>query len=137
MGLFSRSPESGPGLPEYVIVTSPRARHVRLTIRAGEPVRVTLPRGVPQRAAAEAVASSLPWIERTRARVESRADAARARVREPLPDVIELPGLGTAYAVRYRMTAASGVRAIERDPGVLTVEGHVTCLLYTSDAADE
>jgi predicted metal-dependent hydrolase len=123
MGLFTGRSRD---LPEYVVVVSPRARRVRLTIRAGEPVRVTIPRGFPARKAAGIVADSLPWIERTRRRVELRAEALRERATEPLPDDVALPGVGLSFEVVYRRTEATGVRAVVRAPGVLTVEGRVS-----------
>ena len=125
MGLFSRPPRADP-LPEYVVVVSPRARRVRLTVKPGEPVRVTVPRGFPARKAAEVVAGATAWIARTRERVEAQAEAVRDRAAEPLPDVVDLPGVGLTYEVLYRRTQASGVRAIVRTPGVVTVEGRVS-----------
>ena len=124
MGLFS-GPRRDATLPEYTVVVSARARRVRLTVKAGEPVRVTVPRGFPARKAAEVVADALPWIERTRRRVEARAAAVRERASEPLPDVVDLPGIGLRFEVLYRRTQATGVRAIVRTPGVLTLEGAV------------
>ena len=124
MGFFDRSGLAP--LPEYVVVVSDRARRVRLTVRAGEPVRVTVPRGFPVRRAAGFVAGSLPWIARTRERVERRAAVLRERAGEPLPDVVELPGIGLRAEVVYRRTGARGVRAIERTRGTVTVEGCVS-----------
>jgi predicted metal-dependent hydrolase len=125
MGLFSGRRRREP-LPDYVVVVSPRARRARLTLTAGEPVRVTLPRGVPVGRAADVVADALPWIERTRLRLEAQAQTARDRAAEPLPDVVELPAVAQTWEVVYRRTEASGVRAVVRSPLAVTIEGRVS-----------
>ena len=124
MGLFTGG--RTPGLPDFIVVVSARARRVRLTVKAGEPVRVTVPRGFPTRKAEGVVSDALPWIERTRTRVEKRASMLRERVSEPLPDDVALPAIGLLLEVVYRRTEAAGVRAIVRSPGVLTIEGRVS-----------
>jgi len=124
MGLFAAGRPAR--LPEFVVVVSARARRVRLTVKAGEPVRVTVPRGFPTRKAAGVVADALPWIERTRDRVEMRASMLRERASEPLPDAVALPGIGLLFEVVYRRTEASRVRGIVRSPGVLHIEGWVS-----------
>jgi len=77
---------------EYRIRRSPRARRVRVTVDADGSVTVTLPRRVPDKAAAEAVQELAPWIARRR-RVLARAAAEVARV----PGTV--PYLGTTLAL--------------------------------------
>lgn len=63
---------------EYRIRRSARARRVRVTVDHDGAVTVTLPRRVPERAAADAVAELAPWIARRR-RTLARVAAEVAR----------------------------------------------------------
>jgi predicted metal-dependent hydrolase len=49
---------------EYTVRRSPRARRVRVNVRAHTDVEVVLPAHAPERAAAAAVRELAPWIER-------------------------------------------------------------------------
>ena len=69
---------------EYRIRRSPRARRVRVTVDPDGTVTVTLPRRMPDRAAAEAVEELAPWIARRR-RTFARAAAENARVPGTVP----------------------------------------------------
>jgi predicted metal-dependent hydrolase len=69
---------------EYRIRRSPRARRVRVTVDGDGNVLVTLPRRLPERAAAEAVAELEPWIARRR-RALARAAAELRRAPGTVP----------------------------------------------------
>ena len=58
--------------PEYVIRRSPRTRRVRLQIEEGGQTVVTMPLGVPERAAAELFERHRQWIERQLLKFEER-----------------------------------------------------------------
>jgi predicted metal-dependent hydrolase len=70
--------------PEYRVRRSARARRVRVTVEGDGEIRVTLPRRVPARAAAEAVRELAPWIERRRAELV-RAATEVSRVPGTVP----------------------------------------------------
>src|SRR5919108_6563749 len=69
---------------EYRIRRSPRARRVRVTVDQDGSVLVTLPRRVPERAAAEAVEELGAWIARRR-RALARAAAEIVRPAGTVP----------------------------------------------------
>lgn len=66
-----------PGVTEYTLRRSPRARRVRVSVEQDGAVQVTLPRRAPARAADDAIRELEPWIERRR-RALARAAAERA-----------------------------------------------------------
>jgi predicted metal-dependent hydrolase len=66
-----------PGVTEYTLRRSPRARRVRVSVEQDGAVQVTLPRRAPARAAHDAIRELEPWIERRR-RALARAAAVRA-----------------------------------------------------------
>jgi len=82
-----------PGVTEYQLRRSPRARRVRVSVEADGSVRVTLPRRAPARAAEEALSELAPWIARRRAQL---ARAASENPRTPGT----VPYLGTELALR-------------------------------------
>jgi predicted metal-dependent hydrolase len=91
---------------------------VRLVMSAAGELVVVVPRRFDQRRVPAIVQEKLPWIERTRARVEARrAAAAAAALEEPsLPECIDLPALGETWWVEYRAPAAGGAgRAAARE----------------------
>jgi hypothetical protein len=78
--LFLFAPEPAPALPpaepEVVFVRSDRARHYRLTLRRDGSAVATIPRRGSEREAQRFVEQHRAWLERARARQESRPRAA-------------------------------------------------------------
>jgi predicted metal-dependent hydrolase len=102
---------------------SPRARRVRLVMRADATLEVVVPRRFPKREIPGLVESKRDWIERTRSRMLARKHELET---DPprLPDRIVLAALGEEWPVEYRL-AASGARrtAVREIAGRLVVTG--------------
>jgi predicted metal-dependent hydrolase len=97
-------------LPDFSVRVSNRARHVRLVITAGGDLTVVVPRRFDQRRIGRIVEEKIPWIERTRARLETRRAAAEALAAlddGSMPECVELPALGEVWAVEYRARPAA------------------------------
>lgn len=109
-------------LPEYSVRVSPRARHVRLVMRADRGLEVVIPRGFGRRHIPALVESKRDWIERAATRVEARqrrfeADPPR------LPDRIVLSALGEEWVVEYCRGAAPAGAVARESAGRLVVTG--------------
>jgi len=92
-------------LPAFSVRISSRARRVRLIMTAGGELTVVVPRRFDQRRIAGIVEEKIPWIERTRARLQARSAAAEALAAlddGSAPERVELPALGEVWAVEYR-----------------------------------
>jgi predicted metal-dependent hydrolase len=120
----SRHVPAAGDLPAYDIVVSPRARRVRLRMLPGAPVRVTIPRRFPMREVAGIVREALPWIERTRQRVERAHEVELARRAAPIPASIHLAALELTLPVVLRASDATGVR-VRESAGRVVVSGAV------------
>lgn len=102
------SPDPWP--PDYTVRISARAKRVRLTVSPREGLVVVLPRGVPTARAAEAVEHHAEWVRRALERTaEHRAHVASA-TGVPIPDSIDLPGVGLRLRVEVRPASGAGVR---------------------------
>lgn len=111
-------------LPAHGIRVSPRARHARITVTPHDGVVVVIPRRYDRRHVPGLLRQRASWIERALARTaEQRAHLAAAAA-APLPDRVELPGIGLAFDVEYRATTSAGVRAGQRG-GRLRLSGEV------------
>ncbi len=102
---------------------SPRARRVRLVLRADGALEVVVPRRFDKRAVPGIVEAKRDWVERTRLKLEARrrelpADPPR------LPDRIMLGALGEEWTVEYRLAASGAARtAVRESSGRLIVTG--------------
>ncbi len=116
--------------PEFTLRVSDRARHVRLVITERGELLVVVPRRFDRLAIPGIIEAKRAWIERARARVETRRDGSGPADGSgaALPDRVVLPALGEEWQVEYRPpSAAVGGRrgAVARAaPGGILV---VTC----------
>ena len=89
---------------------SARARRIRVDVRPGGEVVLTIPRRVPRDAAWRFLEQSRPWIERTRARLARSAPRPPPALRWDGGDTIPLRGAAAAV----RVEVVSGRRATAR-----------------------
>lgn len=86
--------------PEYSVRVSPRARRVRLVMRASG-LEVVVPHGISLRGIPRLLEERREWIRRASQRIEEE----RRRLKEDpprLPDRITLPAVGEEWVVEYR-----------------------------------
>jgi predicted metal-dependent hydrolase len=108
---------------DYTVRVSPRARRVRLVIKADGTLEVVVPRRFAKRAIPGIVESKRDWVERTRVKLEARRRELQA---DPprLPDRIMLGALGEEWMVEYRLAAFGVTRTgVRESPGRLVVTG--------------
>jgi predicted metal-dependent hydrolase len=97
-------------LPAHSVRVSTRAKRARLVVTAAEGLVVVVPRGFPVRRVPELLRTHAAWVERALARTAERRGHLDALADSPLPERIELPGVGLLWTVDARATASAGVR---------------------------
>jgi predicted metal-dependent hydrolase len=111
-------------IPDYTVRVSARARRVRLVVTPADGLVVVVPRGFATRRIDAIVREHTVWIARTMERTSERRAHLAALADAPVPDAIEMPGIGVRWSVVLRPTSAHGVRGrVEGD--VLTLTGQV------------
>lgn len=109
---------------EVRILTSPRARHVRLNISAHAGLTVTVPRGFDLHALPQILERKRSWIMTHLGRFSGISGApGRVPPADP-PAVIELPALEEKWAVVYLRSRTRRIGVTE-EPGRLTVYGAI------------
>ncbi len=97
--------------PEHTVRVSTRARHVRLSVNARDGLVVVVPKGFPRRNIPGVLRENAAWIGRATQRVAERRERLRGLETAPLPDRIELPGIGVSWGIELRPGETSGVRS--------------------------
>jgi predicted metal-dependent hydrolase len=120
-------------MPDYTVRVSKRARRVRLVVTPGEGLVVVVPHGFPAGRVGAVVHEHSEWIERTLERTAERRAHVAALAGAPVPEAIEMPGIGVRWRVSLHPSAATGVRGVVRD-GVLTLTGEVADTAACYDA---
>jgi predicted metal-dependent hydrolase len=110
--------------PDYTVRVSLRARRVRLVVTPAEGLVVVVPKGFPTRRIREVVREHALWIERTLERTSERRAHLAGLADAPVPDTIDMPGIGVRWRVELRPGDAAGVRGTLHD-GTLTLAGNV------------
>lgn len=110
--------------PEYTVRISARARRVRLVVTAAEGLVVVVPHGFATGGIDEIVRAHAPWIERTMDRTSERRAHVAALADAPVPDAVDMPGIGVRWRVELRPGATAGVRGTVRGE-TLTLAGGV------------
>lgn len=111
-------------LPPFSVRRSARARRVRLTVSVREGLVVTLPQGVRDAVAIDAVRQRAAWARRHLAATEARRAAITASPEALLPSRVELRAFGESWPVEYRQGGGTGVRAACRG-AALVVSGDI------------
>jgi predicted metal-dependent hydrolase len=117
---------------EYTIRVSARARRVRLHVSPREGLVVVVPRGFDERLIQGILEQHAVWIERAVANNTERREHLSAHEDAPLPERVELRGIGVAWDVVLRPGSGDGVRGrVSGDSLVLTGEtgDHDACYL--------
>ncbi len=109
-------------LPPFGVRRSARARRIRLTVSVREGLIVTLPHGVPEKAALQAVSARAAWARRHLASTAARRAAVTASPEAQLPSLVELRAFGESWPVEYRQGSGTGTRAVCRG-AALVVSG--------------
>ena len=71
-----------PNLGPVIFAISKRARHLRITIRHDQTVRLTIPRAVPPKKAQQFLHSKIPWIKKHLRKLDELENAAE-NIRPP------------------------------------------------------
>jgi predicted metal-dependent hydrolase len=71
---------------------------------------VVVPRGFAVARVPEVLRAHAAWIDRAMARTSERRERAEGLALAPVPDRVELPGIGLTWALELRPSDASGVR---------------------------
>lgn len=108
---------------DHTVRVSSRARRVRLHVSAREGLVVVVPRGFDERQVPGILQSHAAWIRRALANNAERREHLSAHEDAPLPERIELPGIGVTWDVVLRPSAGEGVRGrVSGEALVLTGE---------------
>jgi predicted metal-dependent hydrolase len=97
-------------LPTHTVRVSARARRVRLVVTPREGLVVVVPRGFPTRRIGDVLREHASWIERALARTAEQRAHAAALADAPLPERVEMRGIGLAWTVSLRPSAGERVR---------------------------
>jgi len=117
-------PTSDRSTPDYTVRVSARARRVRLVVTPADGLVVVVPRGFATGRIGAIVREHAAWIERTMERTSERRAHLAALAGAPVPDAVEMPGIGVRWSVELRPTSTPGVRGrVSED--VLTLTGQV------------
>jgi predicted metal-dependent hydrolase len=111
-------------LPHYSVRVSARARRLRLVVTPAEGLVVVVPRGYPTGGLDAVVRSHSDWIVRTMERTSERRAHLAALRDAPLPEAVDMPGIGVRWRIVLQPGEAAGVRGSVRDD-VLTMRGDV------------
>lgn len=117
-------PRPDQALPDYTVRISARARRVRLVITPADGLVVVVPKGFPASRVPEVVREHVPWIERTLERTAERRAHLAGISQAPVPETIDLPGIGVRWRIELKRGEAVGVRGTLRDE-TLTLTGDV------------
>jgi predicted metal-dependent hydrolase len=108
---------------DYTVRVSPRARRVRLQVNPRHGLVVIVPRGFDQRQVPAILRTHADWLERAVVSNAERRAHLEAHQTGPLPERVELPGIGLAWEVVVRPGSSAGVRGrVSGDAIVLTGE---------------
>lgn len=100
-----------PGLPDYRVRVSDRARRVRLAVSPSEGLVVVVPRGFASSRIDEIVAQHADWIERALVRTAERRDHLASAAAAGVPETVDLPGIGLHWSVVLCPTKSATVQA--------------------------
>jgi predicted metal-dependent hydrolase len=104
------------------LTISARSKRIRLTLRPGPRLDVTLPQGVPAGRLLEVLTAKSDWISRHAAGL-NRAVAPRNAKVELRPENLVFPAFEQSFALNYVRKDASSFRLDEMGPGEVLVSG--------------
>lgn len=117
-------PQEPQPLHDYTVRISDRARRVRLVVTARDGLVVVVPRRSRGVDPAELVRRHHVWIERALARTAERREHRAGADSAPVPERVELPGIGARWTIVLSPGAGPSVRGTLRGD-VLTLSGAV------------
>ena len=125
--LFQRGRDSRPTFP-YRVRVSPKAKHIRLSIKQGVGLEVVIPQGFPAKKVPEVLSHHREWIQRHHREIAEAAE----QVPGPhcLPWSIRFEAINQTFSVRYEPLASG-------EPYLEQPEAHTICIRANPDREAE
>lgn len=113
-----------PGLPNYDIRESGRARHVSIKVHLDGVIEVVVPRGFDQGRIPELLEKRRAWLWQTKRNLERQTAALAPHHFAEKPDTIEVRSRHQIWQIRYQSTAAPRLELTQSAPQTLALRGN-------------
>ncbi|NMF83604.1 SprT family zinc-dependent metalloprotease [Nodosilinea sp. P-1105] len=113
-----------PGLPDYGIRESARAKHVSIKIHLDGAIEVVVPRGFDHKRLPELLEKRRDWLWQTKQNLEQQTADLAPHHFETKPEIIELRSRQQTWQVLYQHSSAASLGLTQPAPQTLLLRGN-------------